>query len=239
MRSIGLVQQNQNLWPPFKEPHKHHSAYKDPRRALLSKLFHSVVWHCLYRSILYRDVSEHTLSLLIYLLDQAWICYESSHKTNSQQVPMDTYSNKKLNVDDYLRSKRRRIKITATDVNSYTSSSDTNNDQNSSFLLLNHWYDHDDLIFNLCTTITQIELPPPYLKYYFGSDNSNEIKMTSAAGSTIANNLLDYFTSSSSNVSPSSSESSNTETGEKYQFRIFFCTYTIHYSFVPGKLSRV
>lgn len=219
MRSIGLLEQNQNPWPPYKQPEKHHPAYQDPRRALLSKLFHSVVWHSLYRFICYKDVSEHSLSLLVYLLDQAWMCYESSQSTDLNLAAQDSYKHK-LYIDDSLYNKRRCIKIERSNVNM----SDNAHDPSSPFLLLNHWYEHDDLVYNLCTTITQIELPPPYLKYYFGPDDSNDTKMSAATG--LANNLLDYFTSNSSSTSlsssPSNSQSSNTETGEKYKFILCF-----------------
>lgn len=220
MRSIGLLQQNQTPWPPYRIPQKHHSAYQDPRKALLSRLFHSVVWHCLYRSSVFRDVSEHTLSLLIYLLDQAWICYNSpittDNKTTSNlhKQPMSTQKSSKPNTDDNMCSKRR-IKITATDVN-YSSDTNLHNNQGTPFLLLDRWYDNDDLVFNLCTTITHVELPPLYFNYYFGTDESSTSTTNTAAASTMAINLFDYFTSSVAAVASSSSSitvSNTTEAG--------------------------
>lgn len=208
MRSIGVLQQSQTPWPPYRIPRKHHSAYQDPCKALLSKLFHSVVWHCLYRSAVFRDVSEHILSLLIYLLDQAWICYNSSITTdnktsNIHKQPMDTQDNFKLNNDDNVCSKRR-IKIRTTDVN-YSSDTNLHNDQGTPSLLLDRWYDNDDLVFNLCTTITHVELPPLYFHYYFGTDESSTSTTNTAAASTMAINLFDYFTSSVAAVASSSS----------------------------------
>lgn len=250
MRSIGLLRQNQTPWPPYRTPQKHHPAYQDPRRALLTKLFHAVAWHCLYRSAVYRDVSEHTLSLLVYLLDQAWICYNDfSNSTNintnqsnryQQQQPMDTdppintqfsspsatamVSNECLlenSTNDNLCPKRR-IKITATDINN---SCDTNKDQDATLLLLDRWYGHDDLAENLCVTITQIELPPPSFHNYQDAateDTTTSNTLNTTGATAMASNLFDYFTSSvaaaaaaaTAASSSSSTGSNNVETGE-------------------------
>ncbi|XP_025207566.1 uncharacterized protein LOC112603273 isoform X2 [Melanaphis sacchari] len=240
MRSIGVLKQNQNTWPPYRMPQKHHPAYRNPCRALLSKLFHAVVWHCLYRSAVYRDISEHTLSLLVYLLDQAWICYDSSfdNKTsNNQQQPMDTdppteqsesssstsaassrerfYENRTIK-----NGPKRKIKITVADTNN--SDNEAVNAKETTLLLLNHWYDHDDLAYNLCTTITHVELPPPYYHYFFGEEATNATSNVTAA-STMATNLFDYFTSSvaaATSVASSSSPitvSHNFEPGNSQQ----------------------
>lgn len=220
MRSIGLLRQNQTPWPPYRTPQKHHPAYRDPCRALLSRLFHAVVWHCLYRSTMFRDISEHTLSLLIYLLDQAWVCYNeqsivTDNKTSNLQQPMDTdpwssgacsQKNSKFDTDDNINPKRR-IKITAADATNYFCDSDSNkgNIQDTS-LLLDRWYEHDDLVQNLCTTITHIELPPPFYHYYFGS--ATDETTNSTAASTMATNLFDYFTSSVAAAAAAASSSS-------------------------------
>jgi len=208
MRSIGLLKQNETPWPPFKTPQNQHSAYKDPRRVLLSKLFHAVVWHSLYRSTVHRDVSEHTLSLLIYLLDQALICYNNTSVVNNQTTsnqqqnsPMEYISENKSNYDKIWP--KRQIKITDNSY-SFTSESELEDFQNSTIMLLDSWYNHDDLVINLCTTITQIELPPPFFHYYFTSENT----ASTLAASTIANNIMDYFTTSTS--APHNIETSKT-----------------------------
>lgn len=232
MRSIGLLQQNQTPWPPYRMPQQHHQAYRDPRRALLSRLFHSVAWHCLYRSAVFRDVSEHTLSLLIYLLDQAWICYDSSSSNDNKttlnlQHPMDTNESSKVDFDDDICPKRC-IKITEADASSYCCNNDKGTDPDIPLYLLDRWYDSDDLLYNMCTTITHIELPPPYFHYYFdnNADDANSTTTNSAAASTMAINLFDYFTSSVVAAASAASSSSpttvsnNLETSERFFINI-------------------
>lgn len=247
MRSIGLLSQNQTPWPPYRTPQQHHPAYRDPRRALLSRLFHTVAWHCLYRSAVYRDVSEHTLSLLVYLLDQAWICYNNSSTasgsettSNQQEQHMDTdpptdnflssasssgqYFHETSRVDsDVIIFPKKQIKLYA-ETDSYFCHNDIEPGTDPTLLLLDNWYDHDDLVNNLCTTITHVELPPPLFHYYFNttSDDANNSTNTTAA-STMATNLFDYFTSSVAAAAAAASSSTTMsvpETGEKYFVQI-------------------
>lgn len=235
MRSIGVLKQNQNTWPPYRMPQKHHPAYRNPCRALLSKLFHAVVWHCLYRSAVYRDISEHTLSLLVYLLDQAWICYNNTpfdNKTsNNEQQPMDTDPPTKPSASSSSTSSaassreskngpKRKIKITVADASN--SDSDAANAKETTLLLLNNWYEHDDLAYNLCTTITHVELPPPYYHYFFGEEATNATSNVTAA-STMATNLFDYFTSSVAAAASVASSSS---------------PITVPHNFEPGKNNK-
>jgi len=220
MRTVGLLKQNQNPWPPYRMPQQHHPAYRNPCRALLSKLFHAVVWHCLYRSAVYRDISEHTLSLLVYLLDQAWICYKNStdgnRTSNDQEQPMEidppskqsaasssTSSTANSNTKSCLK---RKVKITVTDASN--SDCETANTKETTLQLLNRWYGHDDLAHNLCTTITHVELPPPYYHYFFGEEPTNTTSNVTAA-STMATNLFDYFTSSVAAAASVASSSPN------------------------------
>lgn len=241
MRSIGLLSQNQTPWPPYRTPQQHHPAYRDPRRALLSRLFHAVVWHCLYRSAVYRDVSEQTLSLLVYLLDQAWICYNNSsvasgNETTSNQQrqhmdtdpPTETFSssaassgqcfNEHSRVDsDVNTCPKKQIKLS-----SEFSENESEIEQDPSDLLLDHWFDHDDLVNNLCTTITHVELPPPLFNYYFGTSSDDTTNTTAA--STMATNLFDYFTSSVAAAAAAASSSTTMsipETGKKYFIQIY------------------
>lgn len=194
MRSVGSLKPNETPWPPFRTPKQHHLSYRDPRRALLTKLFQSVAWHCLYRAAVYRDVNEHSLSLLVYLLDQAWICNSSANNrnnaaSNQQHQPMDvdedvdqsTMDSKIKTDEDKFPKKKIQIKTT-----------DFKPEHDTPFLLLERWFDSDDLVNNLCTTITSIESPPSFFNYYFGPSGDGD---TSAA-STLATNLFDYFTSS-------------------------------------------
>lgn len=214
MRSVGSLKPNETPWPPFRTPKKHHQAYRDPRRALLTKLFQSVAWHCLYRAAVFRDVNEHSLSLLVYLLDQAWICNSSVQNQNNEtsnllHQPMDvdvdqpTMDSKTQPDEDTFPKKKIQI-----------NTSDFKPDHDTSSLLLERWFDSDDLVNNLCTTITTIESPPTFFDYYFGPSGDGD---TSAATS-MANNLFDYFTSSVAAAAESTappSRNHNFENGKK------------------------
>lgn len=246
MRSIGLLRQNQTPWPPYRTPQQHHPAYRDPRRVLLTRLFHAVAWHCLYRSAVHRDVSEHTLSLLIYLLDQAWLCYNSSTAvidnettSNVQQQPMDinpsneqfgsfltdsgecSQKNAKIDTGDQTCPKRR-IKLTTKEANNYCTAENVNDIQNNSISLFERWYDQDDFVHNLCTTITHVEVPIHYFKFGATPEDSTT---SSTAASTMATNLLDYFTSSVAAAAAVARSSSpinipyTFEMGKKYSIR--------------------
>jgi hypothetical protein len=226
MRSVGLLKQNETLWPPYKKPQKHHPAYQDPCRPLLSRLFHGVAWHCLYRTAVFKDVDEHALSLLIYLLDLAWTCYIDSsinekNSSNQQQPPMD------LNLDlstasslptsskeySYVSSKTdtieklcptKRIKIKEADVNHACCENDKTKNlskkQDTKSHLLDRWFNSDDLAENLCMTITDFELPSSYFHYFFGSDSENTIPPTNntSTASTLVTNVFDILTPNSS-----------------------------------------
>ncbi|XP_014242045.1 E3 ubiquitin-protein ligase Ubr3 isoform X2 [Cimex lectularius] len=58
-------------WPPYREPVPCHEAYSDPRKILKSKVFHALVWLVLYKAITQHNVSEHVISLIIYLLEMS------------------------------------------------------------------------------------------------------------------------------------------------------------------------
>jgi len=209
MRSIGLLRHNETPWPPYKTPQNHHSAYKDPRRVLLSKLFHAVVWHSLYRSVIHRDVSEHTLSLLIYLLDQAWICYNNNSVANDNRMEFMSGDNKNsTNVTNDNVCPKRHIKITADNSYGFNTESESEESKKSAIVLLDDWYEHDDLAINLCTTITHIELPPPFFHYYFTPENTINPVVTS----TIANTIFNYLSTSAT----STLGSHNFTTGKKF-----------------------
>jgi hypothetical protein len=224
MRSVGLLKQNETPWPPYKKPQKHHPAYQDPCRVLLSRLFHGVAWHCLYRTAVFKDVGEHALSLLIYLLDLAWTCYIDSsinekNSSNQQQPPMDLdlstasslptsskeYSHEPPKTDTVEKlCPTKRIKITEADASHACCENDKSKNlskkQDAKPLLLDRWFNSDDLVENLCTTITDFELPPPYFHYFFGPGSENTIPPTSntSTASTLATNIFDILTPNSS-----------------------------------------
>lgn len=181
---MGLLKQDDNLWPPYRTPQAHNSEYNDPSRALLTRIFHGVVWHCLYRSTIYQDVNEHTLSLLIYLLDQAWICYNTSSTVvknavaSDMQQPMDIDQSTRTSDEKY-ESRNIRIKPSPMKPNEYLTNE-----------ILNNWYDNDDLIQNLCTIITNVELPLPLNQYNFITANEETI------APPVTSTIFDYFTTS-------------------------------------------
>lgn len=215
MRSVGLLKQNEIPWPPYKKPQKHHPAYRDPCRALLTRLFHAVAWHCLYRSAVFRDIGEHTLSLLIYLLDLAWTCYIDSSKTMDIDSPtapsMATSSRENIHEppktdSDEKLCPTRQIKITEADASHACCESDKIKDtakkQDTKPLLLDRWFSSDDLVHNLCTNITNFDLPPPYFHYFFGPGSENTIPPTNTStASTIATNIFGVLTSPPFSVS--------------------------------------
>ena len=60
------------LWPPFRLPIETHPSYEDPRKILLSKTFHAMLFMLLYKAVHSPlEVSEQSLALIIYLLDMA------------------------------------------------------------------------------------------------------------------------------------------------------------------------
>lgn len=163
MRSIGLEKQNKILWPPYRTPYQHHLAYNDPRKVLLTKLFHTLTWQCLYKSLVHENINERILSLVIHLLDQAWIYYTSSGAYNNAltsklpQPPMnidspgpssESYKDCKINTedeDDVCPKKLIKLPSLA-----------KHNNQGWTFLF-DGWFDHDDLVQNLCTTISIVK----------------------------------------------------------------------------------
>lgn len=62
-----------NIWPPLRPPIPCGESYEDPRKVLHSRIFHTVIFCILYKAVEYRNVSEHALSLALYLLEMAII----------------------------------------------------------------------------------------------------------------------------------------------------------------------
>lgn len=59
---------NSAPWPPFRFPGSCDN-YVDPRQLLDCKTFHAFLWTVLYRYVHRNTVSEHVLSLAVYLLE--------------------------------------------------------------------------------------------------------------------------------------------------------------------------
>lgn len=66
-----------NLWPPFRLPSAVDSNYSDPSCILQSRILHSMILGILYRAVHLYNVSEHMLSLAIFLLEMA-VTYTSN-----------------------------------------------------------------------------------------------------------------------------------------------------------------
>lgn len=60
-----------NLWPPFRLPNPVDSVYSDPSCILHSRILHSMILSILYRAVHCGNVSEHVLSLAVFLLEMA------------------------------------------------------------------------------------------------------------------------------------------------------------------------
>ncbi|XP_071446964.1 E3 ubiquitin-protein ligase Ubr3 isoform X2 [Hetaerina americana] len=84
-RSTGQFRGNGIPWPPFRMPGPVSSAYKDPRRLLCSRFFHAVVFVILYKAVHMQSVSEHVISLTLYLLEMA-VCFTEPAENCESQV---------------------------------------------------------------------------------------------------------------------------------------------------------
>ncbi|XP_037934520.1 E3 ubiquitin-protein ligase Ubr3 [Teleopsis dalmanni] len=72
-----------NLWPPFRLPKPVGKAFSNPCEVLNSHIFHSVVLSILFRAVHSRDVSEHLLALVIFLLEISIEANETDNKESS------------------------------------------------------------------------------------------------------------------------------------------------------------
>lgn len=70
-----------NLWPPFRLPSAVGDCYSDPSCILHSRVLHSMILGILYRAVHLYNVSEHMLSLAVFLLEIA--------VTYTNRVPKD------------------------------------------------------------------------------------------------------------------------------------------------------
>ena len=58
-----------SLWPPYRLPAEIHPAYTDPRRMMARRTFHGLLLALLYKAFHEANMSDHLLSLTIYLLE--------------------------------------------------------------------------------------------------------------------------------------------------------------------------
>lgn len=71
MKQNNLLPSSTVPWPPYRIPSECNPAYEDPRRILETRVFHAVIWIILYKAVHMRNVSEHVMSLAVYLLEMA------------------------------------------------------------------------------------------------------------------------------------------------------------------------
>lgn len=67
----GKIRSGTIAWPPYREPLLPHPAYSDPRDVLKSRIAHALFWLVLYKAVHHHNVSEHVISLVIYLLEMS------------------------------------------------------------------------------------------------------------------------------------------------------------------------
>lgn len=94
-RFIDYVKRSKQLpsnsapWPPFRFPGSCDN-YVDPRQLLDCKTFHAFLWTVLYRYVHRNTVSEHVLSLAVYLLEMLLsIAKDRDHITQEITCPID------------------------------------------------------------------------------------------------------------------------------------------------------
>ncbi|XP_046390043.1 E3 ubiquitin-protein ligase Ubr3 isoform X2 [Ischnura elegans] len=85
VRSTGQFRGNGIPWPPFRIPGPVNPAYKDPRRLLCSRFFHAIAFVILYKAVHVQSVSEHVISLTLYLLEMA-VCFTEPAENSESQV---------------------------------------------------------------------------------------------------------------------------------------------------------
>lgn len=71
VKQAGKMPKSGNLWPPFRLPGPVGTAYSDPACILNSRILHAMILGILYRAVNYHNVSEHMMSLAIFLLEIA------------------------------------------------------------------------------------------------------------------------------------------------------------------------
>lgn len=84
VRSTGQFRGNGTPWPPFRIPGPVNPSYGDPRRLLCSRFFHAVAFVILYKAVHGQSVSEHVISLTLYLLEMAVSFTKPSENKESQ-----------------------------------------------------------------------------------------------------------------------------------------------------------
>lgn len=121
-----------NLWPPFRLPNDVGKGYSDPACILNTKVFHSMILGILNRAVHVKNVSEHLMALAIFLMEIA--------VTSSKREP--------------------RSSVIECTPPSASNTSYCIQEQSDTPELMN-CYPSNNLLENLCLTISGISLNPP------------------------------------------------------------------------------
>lgn len=121
------------LWPPFRLPNEVGKGYSDPACILNTKVFHSMILGILNRAVHVKNVSEHLMALAIFLLEVAITTTKAEPWSSVLECAPFPTSNASFYVQD--------------------PSADTPE--------LMNCYPSNNLLENLCLTITGISLSPP------------------------------------------------------------------------------
>lgn len=121
-----------NLWPPFRLPNAVGNGYSDPACILNTKVFHSMMLGILYRAVHVRNVSEQLLALAIFLMEIAVTSTKEESRSSVLECKQSSTTNASTNLQDQLGTPE-----------------------------LMNCYPSNNLMENLCLTISGISMSPP------------------------------------------------------------------------------
>lgn len=90
-KQSGKLKNSVTPWPPFRPPTPVSNQYDDPRVVLGSKVFHAMIFVILYKAINGQNISEHVMSLAVYLLEMAVETAEVPDKSVRYSFKQHTY----------------------------------------------------------------------------------------------------------------------------------------------------
>lgn len=121
-----------NLWPPFRLPNDVGSGYSDPACILNTKVFHSMMLGILYRAVHVRNVNEQLLALAIFLMEIAVTSTKKESRSSVLECKQSSTSHASTHMQDHLETPE-----------------------------LMNCYPSNNLMENLCLTISGISMSPP------------------------------------------------------------------------------
>lgn len=96
VRQGNLIKPGVSPWPPFRDVAPVASSYEDPRIILRSRVFHAMALVVLYKATK-NIVSEHVMSLIVYLLEQAIVISDKTDDESSGMCTSGTPPPRQLN----------------------------------------------------------------------------------------------------------------------------------------------